>query len=834
METTIVIIILIVVVILLLTLRGFISSRMDILSKQLIEVRKELLRLNKSIENIDFSKKNIVKDITKPDKIKKPIAKDEKIEEKPIEVKQEVTEDKKPVETVEVNPIEIDKKDEETKKQKVEENIEKQVPLNKLNKKTATVNSKVSTKPRKKTKPKKKTNIEKFIGENLINKIGIIILVIGIGFSVKYAIDQNWIGKAGRVLIGVVSGGILIGIAHKLRKQYTAFSSVLVGGGLAVLYVTMYISHQIYELVPKEYALPVMFSIMVVITIFAVLLSLGYDKKELAVFAILGGFATPLMLNSGEGNYKAMFTYIIILDLGMLVLAYFKKWNIVNFVSYIFTVILYSSWLIYEFGSSGEPPYLDALIFASIFYIIFFLMNIINNLKESTKFTAWEFISLISLTFFYYAAGMVILHYWTPGYKGLFTAVLAILNFLFAYPLYVKKRIDNNLVYLLIGMVLTFISLSAPVQLNGNYITLFWAAEAVVLLWLAIKSELFLAKVASIIVIFLMIISLVIDWFNVYIEPAFDAPVLPIILNKGFVTSMVAVASLVISIILLKKSSKNKMFSKMSKGAYNTFITVFIIIALYISFFLELNYQLKQYIPFAASRTPIIGAFNFAFILGTLLWSTRRTVKPVYQIMTGLALFSSLIFISYYNYEFINARDSYIDGTTTSPNSLFHFLSSAFIIVSLYIAWKNTEALLGKKSIFSKLILWFVVFVLIFILSADLDNSTVLMYANNEEGIGSVVSKSHKIGFPILWSISSFAFMIAGMKLEIKEFRFVSLSLFLITLIKLFAYDVWEMSEIGRVASFVILGIILLIVSFMYQKLKNLVLDTDDENEVKE
>src|SRR5207247_885824 len=76
-------------------------------------------------------------------------------------------------------------------------------------------------------------DLEKFIGENLINKIGIAILVLGIGFFVKYAIDKNWINEFGRVAIGILAGGILIGIAHYMRKGFKAFSSVLVGGGLS-------------------------------------------------------------------------------------------------------------------------------------------------------------------------------------------------------------------------------------------------------------------------------------------------------------------------------------------------------------------------------------------------------------------------------------------------------------------------------------------------------------------------------------------------------------------------------------------------------------------------
>src|SRR5690606_30266447 len=150
------------------------------------------------------------------------------------------------------------------------------------------------------TKPgffEKHPDLEKFIGENLANKVGIAILVVGIGFFVKFAIDQNWINEIGRVFIGILCGGLLVAIAHRLRKTFVAFSSVLVGGGIAVLYFTIAIAFHEYQIFPQAIA----FVLMVVITAFTVVLSLGYNRVELAVFAILGGFGSPFMVSTGEG-----------------------------------------------------------------------------------------------------------------------------------------------------------------------------------------------------------------------------------------------------------------------------------------------------------------------------------------------------------------------------------------------------------------------------------------------------------------------------------------------------------------------------------------------------
>src|SRR6478735_46273 len=108
-------------------------------------------------------------------------------------------------------------------------------------------------------------DLEKFIGENLINKIAIALVVLGIGYFVKFAIDQQWINEYGRVAIGILCGGILIGTAHYLRNSYRAFSSVLVGGGIATFYFTITLAFQVYGMFHPPV---IAFSIMVLITIF--------------------------------------------------------------------------------------------------------------------------------------------------------------------------------------------------------------------------------------------------------------------------------------------------------------------------------------------------------------------------------------------------------------------------------------------------------------------------------------------------------------------------------------------------------------------------------------
>ena len=661
-------------------------------------------------------------------------------------------------------------------------------------------------------------DLEKFIGENLANKIGIGILVLGIGFFVKYAIDQNWINEIGRVCIGIACGGILLGIAHRMRNTFTGFSSVLVGGGIAILYLTIAIAFHEYELFNQTAA----FMLMLIITAFTVILSVGYDRMELAILSILGGFASPFMVSTGEGNYIVLFTYILILDGGMLTLAYYKKWNPVNIICYVFTILIFGSWLGSKFDGENASMIVGAIIYATLFYLVFFAMNIVNNIKEKTTFKAIEISMLLSNTFFYYTAGMVALNnVYGEDFRGLFTAGLGIFNFIFAYSLNKNVRVDKNLVFLLIGLVLTFISLAAPVQLEGNYITLFWAAETVLLLWLSQKSGIRLIKLASVVIMVLMVISLVMDWEQIYFYNNSDQAI-RIIFNKGYITSLFALASIVGTFYLLKQEdSEDRKYIQL----YKTMLTLAGVGLLYVSQLLELRHHLFAYGVDYTAQNIIIGSYNMAFILGLLLAEKKLIIPEVaekaFAFWGALAI---LLYLFFYHQEIIITRNDFLSSLAKSTGFFFHYVLVVLLLIVTALSLKKMQGLREFNIQTYNLYSWFYIFFFVFIASAELDHIVLLSAYTSDESIGHILTQNHKIGFPILWGMTSFVLIAIGLKLKKKHLRVISLTLFLITLLKLFIVDIRGISEGGKIAAFISLGILLLIVSFMYQRLKKLLL----------
>ena len=684
-------------------------------------------------------------------------------------------------------------------------------------------------------------DLEKFIGENLINKIGIAILVAGIGYFVKFAIDQNWINEIGRVLIGVLAGGLLLGLAHRIRHTFGAFSSVLVAGGLSVLYFTIAIAFSDYKIFSQTAA----FGLMVVITGFSVLLAIAYDRVELAVMSLIGEFATPFMVSTGQGNYVVLLSYLLILDMGMLVLAYFKKWTIVHFVAYAFTVLLYGSWLGLYVLDAPNAPYSGALIFATLFYVVFMAMNLIYNLRAGIKFSALEISLLLSNTAFYYAAGMLILANVRQGaYQGLFTAGLAIVNFGIATLLYRRGTVDRTLIYLLIGLVITFASLTVPVQLDGNFITMFWALEAVLLLWLAQRSGLTLLATGAVIMMGLMLISLTMDWSALYVVESIPArPLLPILFNKAFITSLIAIISLVVTHRLLRNQSSPFKFwlGQVSVAAYQRTIGYLTVLITYFAGAYELDYQATIAFGYGANRTILLGAYNLIFVAALLLIARRYPVRNRLLQATTLGLIILLLYVLLFDPAVHDLLGTYFQGNETSLVGYpVHYLSLVCVLGLLFLLHTLRPSLAPLPPLIDRLWPWFLGFVLVYTASSELFSHVVYFSFSGADiptlpaqkiavadRYADLLTQINKVGLPILWGVCAFAFMYVGLTRRNRPFRILSLSLFALTLLKLFLYDLRGISEGGRIAAFISLGALLLIISFMYQRIKRLILDAD-------
>src|SRR5436190_2788698 len=186
-------------------------------------------------------------------------------------------------------------------------------------------------------------DLEARIGGNWFNRIGVVAIFLGVTFFLKYAVDKEWIGPAGRVSIGVAVGLVFLILGERLRKRYPSYAYGLTGGGVAVLYAAIWFaSGKKYDLLSQ----PVAFVFMAVVTASASLLAARYNALPIAVLGLIGGFLTPILLSTGVDNEAVLFSYIAALDLGVLALAYTKQWRSLNYMAFISTVLMFAAWMV--------------------------------------------------------------------------------------------------------------------------------------------------------------------------------------------------------------------------------------------------------------------------------------------------------------------------------------------------------------------------------------------------------------------------------------------------------------------------------------------------------
>ncbi len=233
-----------------------------------------------------------------------------------------------------------------------------------------------------------KSDVEKFIGENLLSKIGIVVLIIGVAIGGKYAIDNGWVSPLIRIIFGYVCGLILVGTAVRLKAKYLNFSAVLLSGGMAIMYFITYFAFAYYGLMSQMAA----FSLMLLFTAFTVAAAWNYSKQVIAHIGLVGAYAVPFLLSTGSANYKFLFTYIAIINVGILAVSLKKYWKPLFFTSFFFTWIIYVGWYLNRF--STDQHFTLGLVFLTIYFLIFYCTFIGYKLLSDQNLAA-ENVSLI-------------------------------------------------------------------------------------------------------------------------------------------------------------------------------------------------------------------------------------------------------------------------------------------------------------------------------------------------------------------------------------------------------------------------------------------------------
>jgi uncharacterized membrane protein len=688
-------------------------------------------------------------------------------------------------------------------------------------------------------------NLEKFIGENLISKIGILIMIIGVVIGARYSIENNLISPLTRIILGYLVGIGLLGFGIKLKAKYENYSAVLVSGAIAIMYFITFAAYDFYHLIPQLMA----FVLMVLFTVFTVIAALNYDKQVIALIGLIGAYAVPSFLSNGSGDMLTFFTYITIINIGILVISFRKYWKLIYYAAFAITWLIYLLWSVTNYDS-GE--YFGVAIgFATVFFMLFYATFLAYKLIKKENFEVKNASILLLNSFIFFGIGYIILDDYNSVFKdylGLFALANAVVHFSVSTVIYRQKLYNQKLLFLVLGLVLVFITIAIPIQLDGNWVTLLWAFEAALLFWVGRTKQVpFYEKIAVPLMV-LAFFSIVQDWGTAYYTYDFGNPeskIIPIF-NLYFLTSVLFVLSFGFIYYFNKNKKFASPFSNKSIWAviYNYAVPSVFLGSLYIAFFVEIANYFYQLFEGSMLEIPIdegdsvyyhnrawqsfskVWLINYTMIFMIILsFINMKKIKNNQLSFVNLMINTIVVvlFLTLGIYELGELQDLYFNTemakyyTQTPFNIMVKYLSFGIFGGLLFACYRFIQ----EKNI-NKIIQ----------IPFDLLLHISILWIITSEFIAwmqvAEMSKSGEFGVSIIWGVYALIIIGLGIWKKKKHLRIGAITLFAITLYKVFVYDISNFNTISKTIVLVALGILLLIISFLYNKYKDVIFDEED------
>lgn len=640
-----------------------------------------------------------------------------------------------------------------------------------------------------------------FLKQNALTIIGIFTLVLGIGYFVKYAIDKNWIGETARAGIGLGIGAGIILIGHFLRKNYTTFASIITGGGIAVLYFTATIAFREYHLFSQNTA----FIITSLITAVSIVLSYYYKSEVLIIFSLIGGFSAPLMISTGQSNYLFLFIYLSLLNIGMLTANFLQHWKSVGWTAYLFTTA-------YLFYWTSENPQLLNITFYLISYVIFYIFALHDYFRKGNLSTS-DILMLAFLNFSSILGPVYIFDELKYEPAIIFPLIFAVINSFFLFREYGRKNFGISYA-VFTGITTSLITTAIAIQFKSHFITSIWAIETTLLLFIWKKTGHRIFRIFFYILFPLVIIAQTVTWAEY-----FDRQDYNIILNPIFITSLFTIISIVINLYLLKITKKDAQ-SKVNPF-FEDLITGTSYGVIYASLLFEIIYHMSEISWVAVISTGLLFSIYYIFVL--LFFRKQLGIKSDIQIIL-IYLFLFLITLN------ISASTSSVVTAVLSKKlqSGFYLLHLLQWIPFIYIGLRMIPSSEFHKN---KISYWILSLALIASVSCELHHSYVLIASPDVVHSYEVKKHFNILYLPIIWTILASIFIYNGLKKNIQEYNKIGFVLVGLMALKLYGYDVWQMDNISRISAFIALGIILLLSSFTFQRLKNIIRNMVDKKD---
>jgi uncharacterized membrane protein len=417
------------------------------------------------------------------------------------------------------------------------------------------------------SKPKSSSSLdlETLIGGRWLNRIGIVAIISAVTFFLKYAFDNNWIGPSGRVGIGVLLGAAMLPWSQWLLKRgYSYFSEGIAGLGAAVMYLSIWAGCQYYKL----FSLDVGFFAMIIVTAGMGAVALGRNSQRIALLSLFGGFLTPILVSEGKDAQVVLFTYLLILGAGLLVIELRRDWRALTPVSFLLSLFYFWGW----YSEFYRPDKLErTVIFATLFFLLYAALPVIRSVRFSGLRES-DALVVVANSFAYLGALYIML--WPKDRWPLTLLVLALSagQILVARLVPPPKPGESPLTRLLFaGLALTFATLAIPIRLDGKWITLAFAVEGAILVWTGFRSKTGHLRTGGYFLLALAAIRLLI----------FPLPAAQFLFNQRFTAYAVLIICFGVVLYAAREQSSSISGEELSAlGVFAVAINVFALIAL--------------------------------------------------------------------------------------------------------------------------------------------------------------------------------------------------------------------------------------------------------------
>jgi uncharacterized membrane protein len=328
-------------------------------------------------------------------------------------------------------------------------------------------------------------DLENMVAGKWLNYVGIIAILFAAAFFIEYAFQNNWIGARGRIAIGILCGVFLVAASgFLLRRGYQYFSEGIAALGAAVLYLSVWGAWHSYAIFTSDEA----FAGMIVITAVMVAVSLGRDSQRLALLALIGGFLTPELVSTGADHEIVLFVYTAILSAGMLALERFRRWAWLPPLAFAATEIYFWGW----YGEFYGPDKFElTMMFAVLFFVLFAVLPVMRARSDGRLNEGETIVTIGNVAAFLLALHQML---WPDDRWALTFAFLAVaaahLLVLRVLPEAPRQNTRGNVTAvrpLFAGLALLCISLAIPARLDGEWLTIAWAIEGLLLVWAGVR-----------------------------------------------------------------------------------------------------------------------------------------------------------------------------------------------------------------------------------------------------------------------------------------------------------------------------------------------------------